>query len=323
LFYQLQTGDALYRIHLIEHTNEFLKEGNFLLGNRAALWARITYQPLLFIIGTGLAFNLLLALGGIFTARSPADDRSFWAGLAFSTLLFYWLGSTSLTQYNPITLQPRMLTPLLPPLALAAGFGLRDVLQTGRALLFYGLALLALAAYLALERNTVAILYGGWAAVLLGLWVVRRSTSVLPLRLVAVGLLGVAAVLLTRPIYIMRKPSVSGHFAQDRIIRRYLQAPRSGVVFIDDYLIDNYDFYYSYNVPRSLHFRRYWARDSVQLAPGQQAYLLLNRATLTNPELTRQLLRYSADSALSWYPQRRLLTQDGPVELYDVSKLKQ
>jgi Dolichyl-phosphate-mannose-protein mannosyltransferase len=325
-FYRWQTGDALYRLHLIERTNEVLADGNYLQADRAALLRRLTLGPGLFMVGTGLGLALLLALGSLWPLRSadaagpaPADDRRFWQGLAFSTLACYWLGSTSLAHYNPISLSPRMLTPLLPPLMLAAGFGLADVLRTGRRAGWYALALLLLAL---LNGSNVAVLYAGAALVLgaLALRPVRRRWQPGRGGYAALGLLGLAAVLLLRPLHFMRKPSVSGHFAQDRVLRRYLPAPRRGVVFVDDYLIGNYDFYYGFRVPPGLQFRRYWARDSVQLTPADTAWLLLNRATLSNPELTRQLLRYSPDSALSWYPQRRLVARDGPVELYEVRR---
>ncbi|WP_180754516.1 glycosyltransferase family 39 protein [Hymenobacter sp. DG01] len=335
-FYQHYTHDTLYRLHLIERTNEFLKEGNYLAGNRAALFSRLTGQPLLFFVGTGLGLMLTLAaaaFGGP-TAPMPAgpaaaastphgsSDRRFWLLLGLVTLVLYWVGSTSLSQYNPITLVPRMTTPLLPPLALAAGFGLRRVVQQagGRALVA-GLALLLMAAWL---RSAVAVVYAlpGLYFVLIGLlaarpfWpaAIRRATP----GLAAATVLVLAGVLAIRPLYFMGKPSVSGHFAQDRIIWQHLQRPAQGVVFVDDYLIGNYDFYYGFRVPQGLQYRRYWARDSVRLRPGQRAWLLLNRATLSNDELTRKLIRYSPDSVLIWYPRRRLVAQDGPVSLFEV-----
>ncbi|KUG07567.1 ArnT family glycosyltransferase [Solirubrum puertoriconensis] len=320
-FYQVQTNDALYRVHLIENTNEFLKEGNYLLGNRAALLSRLTLGPVQFLVGTGLGLAVLLAVGAAFAPAQATgrDDRRFWLALAFSTLAFYWFGSTSVSQYNPITLQPRMATPLLPPLCLAAGYGLSDLLRTGRRAMLYALLLLACAAY---DRGSAAILYVGWAVVMAALWAaprLRRLQAGGP-AYVSLGLVGIAFVLALRPAHFMRKPSVSGHFPQNRIIRQHLAGQQLGVVFIDDYLIGNYDFYYGYEVPRGLQYRRYWARDSVQLRAAPQAWLLLNRATLSNPELTRKLLRYSADSVLSWYPKRQLIAQDGPVELYQIQQ---
>ncbi|UOR07286.1 hypothetical protein MUN82_09340 [Hymenobacter aerilatus] len=319
-FYQVYTNDALYRLHLIEHTNEFMRDNNYLFGNRAALVARITWQPLAFLVNIGLGLMLVLAGVAFPLLRRPHSDARFWLVLAGSTLLLYWVGSTSLSQYNPITLLPRMTTPLLPPLALAAGFGVARLWQTGRGYWVAGGVLLALAVWLHTSQSALYALPGLYF-VGVGAW--RRSQAARQLALPATAALTVlvlAAALSIRPVYFMRKPSVSAHFAQDRLIRQQLAAPAGGgVVFVDDYLIGNYDFYHGYQLPQNLQYRRYWARDSVQLAPGQQAWLLLNRATLSNDELTRTLIRYSPDSVLSWYPHRHLIAQDGRVELYKVN----
>ena len=323
LFYKVQTHDALYRLHLIEYTNEFLKDNNYLLGNRAALWGRITWQPLAFFVGSGMGLMLLFAGVALIRMRQlGSPEERFWLALMLSTLALYWLGSTSLSQYNPITLLPRMTTPLLPPLCLAAGFGLDYLVRTGRGLGWVALVLVGMATWL---HNSLSVVYalpglyffGAW----LGLKLRRWPLALQPGRagLAALTLLVLAGTLSIRPIYFMRKPTVSSHFAQDRLIRRYLTAPAPrGTVFVDDYLIGNYDFYYRYQVPAGLHYRRYWARDSVRQTPSQPAWLLLNRSTLTNDELTRKLIRYSPDSVLSWYPRRRLVAQDGQVDLYRV-----
>jgi len=320
--YQVYTHDALYRLHLIEHTNEFLKEGNYLLGNRAALVARVTWQPLAFFIGSGIGLMLVLAGAALPLARRTNVEARFWLALAGSTLLLYWVGSTSLSQYNPITLLPRMTTPLLPPLALAAGFGVEWLWRTGRGYWIVGGLLLILAAWL---HNSLAVLYVLPGVYFVGVagWRQWRGNDAAwrpgTTTVATLMLLVLAAALSIRPVYFMRKPSVSAHFAQNHIIQQHLNTPASnGVVLVDDYLIGNYDFYYGYELPPRLRYRRYWARDSVRLVPGQTAWLLLNRATLSNDELTRKLIRYSPDSVLSWYPQRQLVAQDDRVELYKV-----
>ncbi|WP_324670835.1 hypothetical protein [Hymenobacter sp. GOD-10R] len=316
--YQLYTHDALYRIHLIERTNDFLKEGNYLAGNRAALLGRITWQPLDFFISTGLGGVLALAVAAMLGKRQTQDaDTSFWLGLAFTTLAFYWLGSTSLNQYNPITLLPRMTTPLLPPLCLAAGFGLRNFVQTGRGGWLLGGAMLVAAAWV---RSSVSLIYAGLSLYFFAAawWSgpARKATGTVAFA--SLALLAVGLCTAIRPVYFMRKPSVSSHFDQNRIFRQYLQAPARGVVFVDDFLIDNYDFYYGYQVPPDLTFRRYTAADSVQLGPGEHAWLLLNRSTLTNDELTRKLIRYSEQDVLARFPRRRTVAEAGKVTLYEV-----
>ncbi|WP_165699472.1 ArnT family glycosyltransferase [Hymenobacter jejuensis] len=321
-YYQIFTNDAFYRVHLIEHTNAYLKEGNFLQGHQDKLLARVTYLPVLFFVGIGLGAALVLAVSVVFNREPvPDSDASFWMALGFSTLAFFWLGSTSLSQYNPITLLPRMTTPVLPPLCLAAGFGLRNFVRTGRGGWLLGASLLACAAWL---HNSVSVVYAGLGFYFVATALGNQLSSV-PRRLrpgttafATLTLLALAGCLAIRPLYFMGKPSISSHFDQNQIFRKHLQAPAQGVVFVDDYLISNYDFYYGFQVPQGLSFRRYWARDSVRLAPGQRAWLLLNRSTLTNDELTRKLIRYSADSVLRWFPQRRPVAETGKVTLYEV-----
>ncbi|WP_167856292.1 ArnT family glycosyltransferase [Hymenobacter metallicola] len=321
-FYQVYTDDAFYRIHLIEHTNEFLKEGNFLEGNRAALLARLTYQPLAFLVGTGLGVALLLALAAALgRRRRQHPEADFWLALAATTLAFYWLGSTSLTHYNPITLIPRMTTPLLPPLCLAAGFGLRAFVRSPRQGYWLAAALLACAGWL---HNSISVLYGGLALYFaVATWLARPVDSAAwrvpgTEGFAALALLALAAMLSIRPVYFMRKPSVSGHAAQQQVLAQHLRAPARGVVFVDDFLIGNYDFYYGYQVPPGLQFRRYAAADSVRRRPGEKAWLLVNASTLTNPELTRKLIRYSRADVLARFPRRRLVKQVGTVQLYGI-----
>ncbi len=318
--YQVYTDDALYRIHLIERTNEFLKEGNYILGKRGALFYRLTMAPLDFFIGTGLGGVILFALLALLNQRRwPDSDAKFWLALAGSTLVFYWFGSTSLTQYNPITLLPRMTTPLLPPLCLAAGFGLRDFSRSGRGAGWLALALLACTAW---ARSSVSLIYGG-LSLYFGLMAILAGPSTRAgwrrpgtYAFAALLLLVVAGTTAVRPAYFMTKPSVSSHFEQNQLIDGYLQPPARGVVFVDDYLVSNYDYYYDHKKPPGIYFRRYAARDSIRLEPGQQAWLLLNRSTLTNDELTRKLIRYSETDVLACYPGRQLVAEVGKVSLY-------
>jgi hypothetical protein len=212
-----------------------------------------------------------------------------------------------------------MMTPLLPPLAVAAGFGLNAFWQTGRGGWLIGGVLLLFAGWL---HSAVSIPYGLLGLLFLGLSLLRQQ---LPARYrpgttgsAGLLLLGLAAALLVRPVHFMRKPTVSSHFAQNRILQAHLQAPARGVVFVDEFLLRTHDFYYSFQVPPGLRFRSYLSRDSVRLLPGEKVWLLLNRSTLTNEELTRKLIRYSPDSVTTWFPQRKLVAQDGKVELYKI-----
>ncbi|WP_133273163.1 ArnT family glycosyltransferase [Hymenobacter radiodurans] len=140
--YQAAAHDWLYRFDVIESINEVRKVGNTSAGY-GGLVARITYMPLQLLLGTGLGVVLLLVLVATTWRNRLSNDARFWLALAGSSLAFYWLGSTSFSYYNPNSLLPRMLTPLLPPLCLAAGFGLEYFARTGRGGWVLALGLLA------------------------------------------------------------------------------------------------------------------------------------------------------------------------------------
>ncbi|QNP51987.1 hypothetical protein H9L05_19095 [Hymenobacter qilianensis] len=152
--YQAAAHDLLYRFHVIESVNEVRRVSNTSTGD---IVARLTYMPLQLLIGTGLGVVLLLVLVAAIKSNRLSNDARFWLALAGSSLAFYWLGSTSLSYYNPNSLLPRMLTPLLPPLCLAAGFGVEYFARTGRGGWLLALGLLGCAAWL---RSSISIVYG-------------------------------------------------------------------------------------------------------------------------------------------------------------------
>lgn len=320
--YYYATGNAFYRLAVIEHANKVLQGRNYLAGKQGALWARITYQPLLFFWGTGLGAALLLAVRSCAQWRLAGHaELRFWLALAGSSAAFYWLGSTSLTSYNPNSLVPRMLTPLLPPLCLAAGFGLSHFMRTGRGAWVLALGLLAGALGL---RSSVSVMYGG-LGVFFALAAVVATPAGAAWRRPSTGwfagltLLAVAGCLAIRPVYFMVKPSNSAYFAQRRLVDRYLKGPGRGVVLVDDFLLRNYDFYYGYEQPAGLRYQAYARRDTTLRSLAQPAWLLLNRSILTNDNLTPHVISYSADQVLAWFPQRHLVARDGNVELYRLS----
>jgi 4-amino-4-deoxy-L-arabinose transferase-like glycosyltransferase len=320
-YYYYFAGNAFYPFQVVEHTNERLKHHSYALG-RPDLLARLTWQPLVMLVGTGLGIVSLLAGQAARQWRQPTQPEvRFWLALAVSSLAFYWLGSTSLTYYNPNSLLPRMLSPVLPPLCMAAGFGAEHYWQTGRGGAWLAGGIFACAAWL---HNSLSVVYGVvglffMAATVLMLWP-RRSKWLQPgspsFALCLVLALGLGLAL--RPAYFMTKPSRSAHFAQQRLLQQELRGPAGGVVFADHFLLRNYDFSYGFQVPAGLHFLPYAAHDTLASVPGCPTWLLLNRATLTNDELVPSIISYSAEQVLARFPHRTLVAQEGNVELYRV-----
>jgi 4-amino-4-deoxy-L-arabinose transferase-like glycosyltransferase len=202
-FYYAHTGDALCRLHRIEQANAYFQPKNYLGSQRGQLLARLTWQPVASFIAAGVGVALLLALAAAFSPARLHPEARFWLWLALSSMACFWWGSTSLAHYNPITLTPRMMTPLLPPLCLAAGFGLREALRNYRAAGWLALGLLLCALWL---HNSSAVIYAGTGFCFAGLFLLDWSGRVsgwLLSHLPALFIVALATVLAIRPLYFM------------------------------------------------------------------------------------------------------------------------
>lgn len=319
LVYHITANDLLYHFHVIESVNEVRKVSNTSTGD---IVARITYMPLQLLVGTGLGVVLLLVILAAIKSKRLSNDARFWLALAGSSLAFYWLGSTSLSYYNPNSLLPRMLTPLLPPLCLAAGFGLEYFARTGQGGWLLALGLLGCAAWLRSSISVVYELLGGFFALAAGLlsvgigrkkveWYGPGTVIFAGATLAALGL-----AMAIRPAYFMTKPSNSGYFAQQRLMQQELRGSAGGVVLMDNFSLHKCEIMYGFQVPTGLRFHPYAAYDTLRKVPSQPIWLLINRPVLNNDELIPQVITASVEQVLARFPHRQLHAQDNGVELY-------
>ena len=122
--YAAFAGDPFARIAALEYHNESLY--SFRGRGVPAYLRRLTYEPAAFLLGDkGYGVSLALALPvaiGCVAARATdlRPARLFAAYLAVLTGAF-WFGSTSLSEYNPLPVDGRLMLPLLAPLCLLAG----------------------------------------------------------------------------------------------------------------------------------------------------------------------------------------------------------
>ena len=104
-FYHYLTGDAFQRFHLIETTNEFMRSGNFASRNSRALLARLTWEPVLMLAGSGLG---LLAWPALLAAsrrgfrhrlllRGPDAWEGLWLLVALLGTAFWWWAARRFT----------------------------------------------------------------------------------------------------------------------------------------------------------------------------------------------------------------------------------
>ncbi len=316
-FYYFETGDFLHRFHIIEETNAAYHEGEEPKPLSQIIF-RLTQAPFWLFMGSGIYVPFVLALGLLFKTRfrnliRAQSPESFWLLLALVVLAQFWFGSTSLKYYNPITLLPRMCMLLMPPLCLAAAYGLVYFLKGSRNLAAIFALLFGLAAWL--EGGNMLVMYvpltlffgAYW-------WQFRKPTSTAP---VALTVLVLTAVLVLRPLHFMRKPSMMGFQEQNAVIKNHLTGLKGNTLVISDpWLKFMHDFHYDFKPSQQIHFQAY--NDTI---PAQQNYrqvfLLVNRAALSHPDMVKmQVVQEPEINQL--FPQKTLIEQKGQVLLYQI-----
>jgi 4-amino-4-deoxy-L-arabinose transferase-like glycosyltransferase len=316
-FYQYYRGDWLYRFHIIEQTNLNMQDANFIRASFQSLINRLTIDPILFFIGTGIAVPLVFAIGLFRNIKwrnflSLKEGKYFWLLLSLLVLLQFWFGSTSFSFYTPITLLPRMVTILMPPLCLAAGFGLQEFWQNKRWLAGLFAAMFLLAALI--ERGNLLLMYVplatyfGW-----NWWQLRKAEYQIS---AAWGILLLIAVLSLRPLHFMRKPSLMGFQEQDKLVKKYLNEDTGKNLVIGDRWLEFIsDFHYKFEANPHYQFRRF-------LTPAyyktyDHIYLLLNRRSLSNPDMAKWQTVQETEIH-SRFPDKKLVAQEGDVLLYQL-----
>ncbi len=321
-YYALATGNAWARFDEIAATNAFLRSGSFAGRPLSALLLRLTIAPAQMLGATGLgvlAWPATLIAWRLRTA--PADGRAPWVLLAVMATGQWWLGSTSLAFWNPLALTPRLLAPLTPLWAILAGYALLDW-HTGRlpaAPLALGFAVLAGLAHNSLTPLFLALAgLAWWFAPAQRAKRVTGTPSAPPAGWVIAVLFGLLGL---RPVYQLTKPSASAWQAQRAVLHSRLLLADSAtraVVFTDPHLLVSHPFWYGFHPPAHLTWRSVTAIDSVAADAFPRAWLLLNEATLRNPELPKYHRIHSAE-VRAQFRTARLVLQQGPVCLYEVT----
>lgn len=126
LSYYFATGDALFRLEGIE-TGHNLSFWSYSAGKAGSLIDRLTLGPFTLLVEErGFFLPMALSLPCLISAGAY-DKRDhhiarFFAFFGFSIILCFWFGTTSVTAYNPLPLIPRMLTPVVPALAVPSAY---------------------------------------------------------------------------------------------------------------------------------------------------------------------------------------------------------
>ncbi|WP_460894250.1 ArnT family glycosyltransferase [Rufibacter soli] len=310
LLYKLYAGNAWQRFEDIAATNTVETKQAYLDTRSATLLPRLTYQPLLFFIGSGLGIPLaFIALCFLCVPRprlvAQAKTHSFWLMALLSMLLPIWFGTATVDFYKPMPLVPRMFHPLLPAFCLAGALAVERAWgQRSSYALLAGLFLV----FTVLAEGTMWTMYLPLALFFTALFLWRRPVP---------HWLGLAAVLLVcliRPAYFITKPTVSYYFEQKQIIDQHLSNPTgTHVVVTDSMMARMHPYFYGYEVPKNYTYLPYKSADSSIVQKADTVFLLINNGILEHPEL---MMPIREKDVLPKFPQAKLIAQEGKVKLF-------
>ncbi len=168
-FYHYFTGNALYRFQVIQE-GHYVAPYNYFHLPASAMVPRLTYEPVLMLISSGMIVCLVGALPVLFKRKfwqwRHWNSELFWSRLAFSGLAMFWFFTTSFRYYNPNALFPRMILFLVPFFAIASAHGFSKVHKNPKYAAFYGFVFLAasVAAWFTVGVK-MAVVYGLLAGV--------------------------------------------------------------------------------------------------------------------------------------------------------------
>ncbi len=319
-FYFVLTGNPLFRFQIIQE-GHYEASYNYFHKPASALIPRLTYEPLLMLIHSGMIVCMLPATFLLFQKQfwrfSQWTDELFWGRVAVIGLGMFWLFTTSFKYYNPNALFPRMILFLIPFFSVASAYGLQKLMLRKITLLFLATVVCAAVAWQTGVRG-MAVQYGAWAMAWLATGVGFRFFNGTIFQKSHLYALLVIGALLIHPVYTMSKPTENGYSDEKKLVQQLLANPTvETFVFTDDRLKNGYDYYYRFAPPATVRFL-----DFSQLSTYQQT-VSSNRSLLVliNPYSTAYFSEIGA--ALPPYIQAipanwKLLHQQGEVRLYQV-----
>ncbi|MBF0357593.1 MAG: glycosyltransferase family 39 protein [Magnetococcales bacterium] len=131
--YYIYTGDPLYRLTGIEQGVNLVARYSYQHKPAIELIKRLTVEPVAFLFKWPEVLILMVLAVPVTFSSVVAQQKivRYWLVFVLVVFAMFWFGSTSLSHYNPITMLPRMLLPILPALSILAGVVLAKVFITG------------------------------------------------------------------------------------------------------------------------------------------------------------------------------------------------
>jgi hypothetical protein len=277
--YKILTGSYFFRFEAIEN-GHYAFPLSYFQKSFIEFIPRLTYEPLLMMVSSEMIIPFILSIPCLVTFRfnqlkNLRDEKVFWTTLVICLLLMIWFWTTSLRDYNPVSLLPRMFILLMPPLSVLAAVSINEFILKRSTLLLMAILFFicsVLAYYFGIKSYIIYILIG---ATFVLIYLVNNKLEKEKLSIVFIFLMCLVSVI--HPSYTMFKPSQSGYFSEKKIIDKYLKGGEgSNLVITDGQLCSGHLFYYEFKPNRHYQYLNYKQVNATDLK-AYRYFILINR----------------------------------------------
>lgn len=301
-FYAIQTGDPLFRLHLVENAPSASTE-NYAGATWQMILSRITILPFKFLLET-YSFFIVFVFSLIQLFSSDKNEKERFIGTFLISLgVVWWAGTQSFKSWNPVSLTDRLWMPLMVPMAMNAAYVIHSINAGGmnkyatwqtRIILLIVSVAVPLVGYLnetsifsAGKNNSLSYLLPRLtllALTYLAIFhqdIVKRIIEILYrhyLVAFAVGLL----LLYNASQVLFKNPNDNNYFSDLEMINLVRQSNEQVVILCENSVFRNHGIYYGFEpeIEKQLQFIDWNIVDTSQLAvmaSAKQVYMLINK----------------------------------------------
>jgi len=269
--YKYYTGGWLYRFTLIQDLH-YTVSFSYFDKPLVRTFQRITYEPLMMFVNTGLVTTMAGGLVMLFYAKSLDKNplkQLVW--LLLWALAMFWFFTTSFQYYNPIGLFPRHILFLMPFFALLSGYAIS--LQNKKISLVIASiwAVSGMYAYTSVGLK-YTLLYGILA---LSIMIILFIPKLFNIYTIFFGIL-----LLAHPLYTMLKPTETGYQDEKKLMQSsVVSLSKPSIIFTDDKLATGYLWYYGFEKKSQIEFREFTDFEKYKDS-SKDKYVLVNEYSI-------------------------------------------
>lgn len=269
VFYML-TNDPFFIFTTIENTH-YSSDLSYSNKGFWVMFKRLTYEPILMLINCGMILPLVFNIFQFKKTITTFNEKHFWFTACLSILIMFWFGSLSFTFYQPMSLNPRMLILLAPPLAIYAGFSIKDFELSNKNLILHLIIIIVIILitikFISFSKSII------YCIIFITFLILYFKKNI---KLLIIGLLITLSI---QPIYGIFKPKIYGFEEEKSIFENYLIPNKNEklIIITDNRLVKSWDYYLQFNKPAKWQFIEFKNFDSSQISTNTKIYFLVNK----------------------------------------------